>query len=1003
MSSFNSTSDAKAVLAICNNASPRLRGICVHITVPRRFFQKPPDRPLLDVKPKGERKDERKDERKNQRKDELKDERKDERKYECKNEAKDESNDEHTARAIKVKLPKEKVKTAPQSLPTKTLYSSQDARSDLQKNKPQKLAHKGSTPKNSPPAHKTKSAKPSNAGQVDSRKELFKENVTTRNDKTTPPMEKAQDLVDVGPEKNNDLKEVGGSKQSTTPVEGGKILTSKFQAVAQKESISRTEENQSSGVFDMTAEENMIRDCSEAPAEIKVDPIELHTEKTHDGREALPGPTSMAKAYPSTDQGLSVDPRTASAEELRQEHASNVKSSTSIREKAHLGDKNLGAAPSSVVPKVGSDDPPIGSPQVPSPTNHGNNHPNTISYKKLTWQEPISIEPRSTKASPKIERSSSTLNRTPERSAQTPKGPDLVTTSMQHQEPVPDQKMVETTSKPAVADAVKKSGPQQTTSLNPFAKTKAQRQKEKEQKKRDKNKKIEEKASKSKGDKPESTSSTDQQIQDPNSIGSNVPAKVESTGVTSGTTEQMPIGAKSSKSKNKNKGKARDQGPPLETSGTDKTTNDAGTVSGKQLGGTITILPNKTGSVTCKAEVTVTENQIGKDLTPAQSPRPDDEQAAEAAISLLSLKESSMKACVVPTSAKDKKTGPAAHHLSIDPNPSLPIRSVHQSCYVSPTAASNSPASFAANTSTVQHMPDTDNLSVSSSNTTLNNETAINRLSSPTSEAFFTPMQTPAFQQTMNPGVTEGPPIVQDEASKPKKKKPKKKKKKSLVPATGVESSTPTVNNETSAAPVGITSDLLWSDDPFGDQMSHIDAIRKSVNDPNSYYYQMNKELADRKMGEQAAKATAGRSEADQGTSQEEVNICSDYSCRLLTHGRVQKIFFVILKAFSKSSRLDFAKVARLKQSPKRICTRVICADGSDGSTFLGTDKTISLVALRQVMAYLGSLNVPARGLYDSLLYFSLLACSRCPGCIVKKPNNWALTMYVKEKITIPL
>jgi hypothetical protein len=121
---------------------------------------------------------------------------------------------------------------------------------------------------------------------------------------------------------------------------------------------------------------------------------------------------------------------------------------------------------------------------------------------------------------------------------------------------------------------------------------------------------------------------------------------------------------------------------------------------------------------------------------------------------------------------------------------------------------------------------------------------------SPTTENFYTPLQTPGAPPTTS----------QEQAPKSKKKKPKKKKK----PVATQEATETPITPSASVSTAGFADrmftpgsssdeDLIYNSDPFGNQMSHIDAIRNAVNDPNTYYSTVNREMAEKAQREKDA------------------------------------------------------------------------------------------------------------------------------------------------------
>jgi hypothetical protein len=89
----------------------------------------------------------------------------------------------------------------------------------------------------------------------------------------------------------------------------------------------------------------------------------------------------------------------------------------------------------------------------------------------------------------------------------------------------------------------------------------------------------------------------------------------------------------------------------------------------------------------------------------------------------------------------------------------------------------------------------------------------------------------------------------QEQIPKPKKKKNKKKKKKAatLQQVEGSDVRAPH-NNEVYSLPsddAQSQDENEYKADPFGSQISHIDAIRQFKNHPNNYYARVNREMAE--------------------------------------------------------------------------------------------------------------------------------------------------------------
>jgi hypothetical protein len=131
-----------------------------------------------------------------------------------------------------------------------------------------------------------------------------------------------------------------------------------------------------------------------------------------------------------------------------------------------------------------------------------------------------------------------------------------------------------------------------------------------------------------------------------------------------------------------------------------------------------------------------------------------------------------------------------------------------------------------------------------------------------------------ASSDTINPndGTDALPPSSsQAQAPKPKKKKKKNKKKKSAAAAGMNESTTLGTVAGPSTADAGahvaavkgtssnVTGAYDYDADPFGHQMSHIDAIRAAAKKSDTYYNTVNRARAEKAMKQKADEDTAGK------------------------------------------------------------------------------------------------------------------------------------------------
>jgi hypothetical protein len=464
--------------------------------------------------------------------------------------------------------------------------------------------------------------------------------------------------------------------------------------------------------------------------------------------------------------------------------------------------------------------------------------------------------------------------------------------------PPDDMKSAATPPQPLVAVA-KKIGPQQTASINPFGITKAQRQKEREQKKKDKKREQEEKTAKAKTEKADKTgvSSSKAASVIKNSsqvrVGSIDPFLSSSPNHPPTATTNTADSTKTPSTNEKSKGKVKLKVSPTGPSGQVSTVGGKEEIPGKQNGGTTTEVPN---AVTHKVKVapkgakspTEEESSVAEALLSlAQSPDHSvvvvSDRSAEIELHPGPLAKDSVNAndaLTVPAVPKVKKLVPAVpeFNLHFDPNRSTITQPGTNSAKLSSSSSGASPTvedsgKFVSCTDenqplTVQKVMspprESDTLSVASSDTLHHNESA--QLSpSPTADEFSTPLQTPAMPSTS-----------EEQAQKQNKKKNKKKKKKKTAavsdaptPATATVSATyvPTGSvpfaliGSTAYVPTGASSSAgpsvpktatfvdgagNWNGDPFGGQLSHIDAIRAKANSPDNFFNRLAREKAEK-------------------------------------------------------------------------------------------------------------------------------------------------------------
>jgi hypothetical protein len=377
-----------------------------------------------------------------------------------------------------------------------------------------------------------------------------------------------------------------------------------------------------------------------------------------------------------------------------------------------------------------------------------------------------------------------------------------------------------TTSKPS-AVAMKVQGPQQTPSLNPFAKlSKTQRKKDKQQQK-----KKDPKTAKAKVGQA-STAIGSSSSAHSTSTQPNVPV----TSATSSSSDQSqtpapltPSDVQMPQATNVTK-KAKADAPA-----TNNLENEAPVVEGKgkeavsrnQPGGATGDTTGGTGPVTQEARAdqnVATPEEQNSSSALASTPNLRFAEYNGDATPTLPLAAASMGGSVksdaaptAPTAPKMKKTVPAVPNLKL-----------------------NALSDFTR---------EPDVASAASSDTLHPSGSAVQPSPSPTAEDFHTPLQTPA--------ATSAP---KEQVAPPKKKKNKKKKKKTDAPVpTNVSTASAPVGETSSFRPTSTTdnhnnsggaTEFDYSAHPFGGQISHIDAVRNSVKDSKTYYNQTNRELA---------------------------------------------------------------------------------------------------------------------------------------------------------------
>jgi hypothetical protein len=460
--------------------------------------------------------------------------------------------------------------------------------------------------------------------------------------------------------------------------------------------------------------------------------------------------------------------------------------------------------------------------------------------------------------------------------------------------PSNDIELTTTPPQPLVT-AAKKMGPQQTASINPFGITKAHRHKEREQKKKEKRRELEEKAAKAKTEKADrvgtvsykATSLTKNNNQD--RVASMIPSSssLVDPPAMAATTDAVDS-PNTPPTSDEGKGKIKPKVSFTDSFGQALPVRGQETSSGKQNGGTTTEVPNagthkaKVASKGMKAPTEEESSVATALLALAQSPDYDGPLTPNSSTefdlhhqvsteSSVNTNDGSAKVELhLESSVKDSVTADAAPTVPVTPKvkkavPPVPKLNLHldsaRRTVPQPDTEATRPSSSSSGASvtatqlgksvsgtdadqqlTVQKvmspLQDSDALSVASSATLHHNEST---LLSPSSIAqdYSTPLQTPVM-----------PPASREEPPKPKKKKNKKKKKKKTaavlggtvpIPATdSVSAASASIGASSAAGPsVPKTATFVdgngnWNGDPFGGQMSHIDAIRQLVTDPRS-------------------------------------------------------------------------------------------------------------------------------------------------------------------------
>ncbi|CAO2651140.1 Nn.00g094370.m01.CDS01 [Neocucurbitaria sp. VM-36] len=452
-------------------------------------------------------------------------------------------------------------------------------------------------------------------------------------------------------------------------------------------------------------------------------------------------------------------------------------------------------------------------------------------------------------------------------------------------EPKTNVALMAASSAQPVVEALKKGGAPQIQSLSPFAKpTKAQQKKEKELRKKQQKREQAEKEAKAKVEKTKSSAklnvhtTVETKVDQPQCTGDTAfhtddkPEIVDSSQASVGEVAEVPKEAKG-------KGKAL-IGSTVHEGGKAK-----GEGEGKDhadiIGGNTTNVPKETASVTHKNK----ESQIMKAEPMTQvlslATGAPDARSPEVASAVAENRQVDLPNLVSPASPtkssdtrvspkKKKKPIPAVPNLNFHPDrlsthgkgPELSTTGVSLPSTSTATTTVSTP--FEKNMS---HPTNPPGASSAASSSTLNPEYLAITPSSATSDSGNASKISvaPAPPRTDEPEAKIHQADVPGvDAPKKKKKKPKKKSKKPAdapVPAKLTDATEPS----DAATVLSVANSDTGSDndednefyDPFSSQFSHIDAIRRGLKDPSSYYDQVNVDIeADKKAAEVHASKT---------------------------------------------------------------------------------------------------------------------------------------------------
>ncbi|EAT84883.2 hypothetical protein SNOG_07417 [Parastagonospora nodorum SN15] len=731
---FASTGDAKLALRVAEG-NPKINGVPVRVSVPRRFYQYP-----------------REDEYHHNAKPQVADGQATETRH-ARGVTRMSSHEEEGATVL----------TEEQK--SKLQYSPQDARSDLQKKASRPSPEANPVFRESPQSQKTNVRQPSPGATKASQTEQSLEGESI----------KAESVVqDV--QQPNLVAAVSNSTEAEQPIASIQSSDSDSLETSQVSYAEQTVEDDALAPTEKLlagAPTQLRQELGQTTGHVRVESqTKALFEQIEDDSGTSDGATVVVKVpSPEDVETLNVDLGTSQAPETgSDEEAGNDSSFMSAQEVVDNND-------ATTVHKV-----------EPTSTNTGTEPSNA-----LVAESPVKEGAAA---------SSPTAHPEPQQHSVLPANQDItspvavtVDTSAHTTDMSTSAKDIETavmTPAPPSAAPLKKQGPQQTPSLNPFAKpTKSQRKKERELKKRELKKEQEGKTVKAKTSTALSTPSV-------------LESTVEVNDKGRATVETSAVDASASMTKDASKG----------------------TTSGKQTGADTANISREIGSVTQKAKMESMD--ISGLLSHVQSPRSGDvpvpEQTAAqnldvvAAGSVAPSSSNRLQAIQSDSTASSQVEPPKSTGTAVDQQPSFEI------CV------------RAWPLCLLEALP-----------TPLASEGGQPSPSHTTPSLSIPRFQTPAL-----------PDAAQEQADKPKKKKKKSKKKK--TPATAVEAA----DHDSSVAgyfsrgwrpptPIPPPEEL---EDPFGHQMSHIDAIRAGLKNPNTYYSQVNRAMAERD-----AKLEANRAE----------------------------------------------------------------------------------------------------------------------------------------------